>query len=181
MVVAHHITFDGHPDSYPLHIASKVLSDGQSSRIYRKLVYEKQIALAAFGGGNIIEDPNLFYAVAIVQRGPDAGGGDQRADRRARPAAQASRSRRRSCSRPRISSRATTSSAASRTSDKAQQLAHAAVIHDDIKTADGEFDIFMNITAADVQRVAQTYFTPENRLVITIMPKGSGGSRELPQ
>src|SRR6476619_997741 len=69
VVVAHHITFDGDPDSYPLHIASKVLSDGQSSRIYRKLVYEKQIALAAFGGGNIIEDPNLFYAVAIVQPG----------------------------------------------------------------------------------------------------------------
>ena len=69
VVVAHHITYDGDPDSYPLHIASKVLSDGQSSRIYRKLVYEKQLALAAFGGGNIIEDPNLFYAVAIVQPG----------------------------------------------------------------------------------------------------------------
>src|SRR5436190_18218297 len=69
VVVAHHITFDGNADSYPLHIASKVLSDGQSSRIYRKLVYEERIALAAFGGGNIIEDPNLFYAVAIVQPG----------------------------------------------------------------------------------------------------------------
>ena len=48
VVVAHHITFDGNPDSYPLHVASKILSDGQSSRIYRKLVYEKGIALAAF-------------------------------------------------------------------------------------------------------------------------------------
>src|SRR5207244_4034060 len=69
VVVAHHITFDGSPDSYPLHIAAKILSDGQSSRIYRTLVYEKGIALAAFGGGNIIEDPNLFFAVAIVQPG----------------------------------------------------------------------------------------------------------------
>ena len=69
VVVAHHITYDGNPDSYPLHVASKILSDGQSSRIYRKLVYETGIALAAFGGGNIIEDPNLFFAVAIVQPG----------------------------------------------------------------------------------------------------------------
>jgi predicted Zn-dependent peptidase len=36
------------------------------------------------------------------------------------------------------------------------------------------------MTAAEVQRVAQKYFTPENRLVITIMPKGSNGSREQP-
>ena len=69
VVVAYHVTYDGHPDSYPLHVASKILSDGQSSRIYRTLVYEKQVALAAFGGGNIIEDPNLFFAVAIVQPG----------------------------------------------------------------------------------------------------------------
>jgi predicted Zn-dependent peptidase len=69
VVVAHHITYDGHPDSYPLHIVSKVLSDGQSSRIYRKLVYETGLALTAFGGGNIIEDPNLFFAVAIVNPG----------------------------------------------------------------------------------------------------------------
>ena len=59
--------------------------------------------------------------------------------------------------------------------DKAEHLGHAAVIHNDIKTADGEFDIFMNITPADVQRVARKYFTPENRLVVTIMPKGADG------
>ena len=65
---------------------------------------------------------------------------------------------------------------------KASHLAHAAVIHDDITTADAEFDIFMNITKDDVQRVAQTYFRDENRLVLTILPRGSrgrslGGSR----
>src|SRR2546428_14085880 len=69
VVVAYHITYDGNPDSYPLHIAAKVLSDGQSSRIYKKLVSETQMAVAAFGQPNLIEDPNLFYPVAIVHPG----------------------------------------------------------------------------------------------------------------
>ena len=172
VVVAHHITYDGDPDSYPLHIASKVLSDGQSSRIYRKLVYEKQLALAAFGGGNIIEDPNLFYAVAIVQPGHTTAETIEaliaELDRlRTEPITpgelqQAKNQFARDYMFGRESNK-----------DKASQLGHAAVIHDDIKTADGEFDIFMNISQGDVQRVARKYFTPENRLVMTIMPKGA--------
>jgi zinc protease len=59
--------------------------------------------------------------------------------------------------------------------DKAMVLAHALVIHKDITTADGEFEIFQKITTADVQRVARRYFTPENRLVLTVMPSDRGG------
>jgi zinc protease len=178
VVVAHHITFDGDPDSYPLHIASKVLSDGQSSRIYRKLVYEKQVALAAFGGGNIIEHPNLFFAVAIVQPGktPEEAANAliEELDKLRKEAISPAelQQAKNQFARDYIFSRESNK-------DKANQLAHAVVIHDDVKTADGEFDIFMNITQADVQRVAQKYFTPENRLVITIMPKGaSAGGRQ---
>src|SRR5690606_27737493 len=56
--------------------------------------------------------------------------------------------------------------------DKATHLAHAEVLHADITTADGEFDIFQKITTADVQRVAKTYFVPEQRVVLHVMPKG---------
>ena len=175
VVVAHHITFDGHPDSYPLHVASKVLSDGQSSRIHKSLVYEKQIALAAFGGANIIEDPNLFFAVAIVQPGhtPEEAAAALIAelDRlKAEPISEAElQQAKNQFARDYILGRESNK-------EKATTLGHAVVIHNEIKTADGEFDIFMNMTTKDVQRVAQTYFKPENRLVLTIMPKsGSGG------
>src|SRR3954463_5418547 len=69
VVIAYHVPYDGHPDSYPLHLTSKILFDGESARMTRDLVYDKRIAVAAFGSANILEDPNLFYAVAIVPAG----------------------------------------------------------------------------------------------------------------
>jgi zinc protease len=170
VVVAYHITYDGNPDSYPLHMASKILSDGNSSRIYRKLVYETELALTAFGGGNIIEHPNLFFAVGIVQPGHSPADVEKaligELDRiRDEPVSEHELQRAKNqFARDYIVARETVQ-------EKAAQLAHAVVIHNDIKTADGEFDIFQNITAADIQRVAKTYFTPTNRLVLTIMPK----------
>jgi zinc protease len=170
VVVAYHITYDGNPDSYPLHMASKILSDGQSSRIYRKLVYETGLALSAFGGGNIIEHPNLFFAVAIVQPGHQPADVEKaliaELDRmRNEPVSQHELQRAKNqFARDYIVARETVQ-------EKAAQLAHAVVIHNDIKTADGEFDIFQNITSADIQRVAQTYFVPTNRLVMHVMPK----------
>ena len=173
VVVAYHITYDGHPDSYPLHIVSKVLSDGQSARITRELVYNKRLAVTAFGSGNIIEDPNLFYAVAIVTPGRSPADAEKaliaELDKlKVEPITPGELQRAKNqFARDYIVGRESVQ-------DKALHLAHAAVIHNDITTADGEFDIFTNITAADVQRVARTYFTPENRVVITIMPKGAG-------
>lgn len=173
VIVAHHITYDGHPDSYPLHIASKILSDGQSARITRELVYNKRLALTAFGQGNITEDPNLFFAVAIVQPGRTVAEAEKALiaeleKLKTEPVAPHELQRAKNqFARDYIIGRESNQ-------EKAIHLAHAAVIHNDITTADGEFDIFMNISAADVQRVAKTYFTSENRLVLTIMPRAAG-------
>jgi zinc protease len=174
VVVAYHVPADGHTDAYPLHITAKVLSDGQSSRIYKKLVYEKQMAVAAFGQANLIEHPNLFYAVAIVQpphtteAAADALIAEfDRLKAEAISAHELQRAKNQ-FSRDYILSRESNQ-------EKAMHLAHAIVIHKDVKTADGEFEIFQNITAADVQRVARTHFTPENRMVLTIMPSEKGG------
>jgi len=176
VVVAYHITYDGHPDSYPLHLTSKILSDGESSRIYKSLVYEKGLAVEAYGGGNIIEEPNLFFAVALVQRGHTP----EEVERaliaefdklRAEPVAERELQRAKNqFFRDYITDRESTQG-------KAGQLAHAVVIHHDVTTADGEVDQFSDLKVADLQRVAQTYFTPENRLVLTVLPKAASASR----
>jgi len=176
VVVAYHVTYDGNPDSYPLHITSKILSDGQSARITRELVYKKRLALTAFGSGNITEDPNLFYAVALVQPGQTVAAVEQALiaefERlKQEPVTDAELQRAKNqWARDYIIGRETDE-------DKARHLAHAAVIHNDITTADGEFDIFMRTTVADVQRVARAYFNENNRVVLHILPRAQQGSR----
>ncbi|HTV00398.1 MAG TPA: insulinase family protein, partial [Luteitalea sp.] len=172
VVVAYPITYDGHSDSYPLHIAAKVLSDGTSSRIYQRLVYKERLALSASGQANLIEHPNLFYTVAIVAPGhtPEQVSNAliDELDKLVRePIAVRELERSKNqFARDYVIGRQTVQ-------QKAQSLAHAVVLHKgDVGTADNEFDIFQNITAADVQRVAKTYFTPQSRMVLTIMPRG---------
>ena len=174
VVVAHHIIYDGHPDSYPLHIVGKVLSDGQSARVTKSLVYDKQIAASAFASGNIQEDPSLFYAVAIVQPGHTTAEAEkalieelERLKREPITPRELQRAKNQ-FARDYIIGRESIQ-------EKALHLAHGAVIHNDVTTADGEFDIFQNVTTADVQRVARTYFTAENRLVLTVNSKNGGG------
>ena len=172
VVVAYHVTYDGHPDSYPLHMTSKILSDGQSARIQRELVYNKRIALTAFGSGNITEHPNLFYAVALVQPGKTPADAEQALIEefeklKREPVSDAELQRAKNqWARDYIVGRESNQ-------DKALHLAHAVVIHNDIGTADGEFDIFMGVTRADLQRVAKTYFNENNRVVLHIMPRGA--------
>ncbi len=172
VVVAYHITYDGHPDSYPLHITSKILSDGQSARLIRELVYTRRLCLSAFGVGNLIEDPNLFYAVCLVQPGqsPEAAEaaliGEFEKLKDDGVTVQEVQRAQNQFARDYILSRESNE-------DKAMHLAHAAVIHSDITTADGEFDIFMSTTAADVQRVARTYFNESNRVVLHVLPQGA--------
>jgi zinc protease len=136
------------------------------------------MALAAFGEAKLIENPNLFYAVAIVQP-PHTPDEVQKAllnelDRIKTEGVTLEELNRakRQWARDYILGRETIQ-------EKALQLAHAIVIHNDIKTADGEFDLFQNVTQADVQRVARTYFTPESRMLLTVLPgaASAGGGR----
>ncbi len=58
------------PDAYALNVLQGILSSGRSSRLYKSLVYDKQIALYAGGDyDDVSTDPNLFYVYAGVMPG----------------------------------------------------------------------------------------------------------------
>jgi zinc protease len=57
-------------DGFALDVLAGILSGGKSSRLYKSLVYEKQIALSAWAGyEGLYRDPFLFYAGATAARG----------------------------------------------------------------------------------------------------------------
>jgi zinc protease len=66
LVMGYRIPNLRHPDSYVLEVVNAILSGGKSSRFYRKLVLEKQLALEADSGNSLLsKDPALFYIYAV--------------------------------------------------------------------------------------------------------------------
>jgi zinc protease len=56
---------------------------------------------------------------------------------------------------------------------KSQALGGAAVLFGDPNRVNTELGKLQGVTAADVQRVAKKYFTPENRYVFTYLPESA--------
>ncbi len=61
----------GHEDSAALDVTSVLLSGGRSSRLYRSLVYDSQVALSANGSYWELQRAGVFYAFATVRPGEE--------------------------------------------------------------------------------------------------------------
>ena len=70
MVRAYHVPNLKDPDAYVLEVIESLLSAGESSRLNRVLVRDKQLALSADANNRMIsKDPNLFTVSAEVMPG----------------------------------------------------------------------------------------------------------------
>ncbi|HSE92909.1 MAG TPA: pitrilysin family protein [Methylomirabilota bacterium] len=68
--LAWHVPNHTSPDAAALEVLSTVLSGGRASRLYRRLVYERQLALEAGGDYPYFSlDPNLFWFWATAMPG----------------------------------------------------------------------------------------------------------------
>ncbi|MGO8787891.1 MAG: M16 family metallopeptidase [Terriglobia bacterium] len=177
-VEGYHMPADGTPDAYPLRLASKILSDGESSRIYTRLIYDKQIAVQAQSSGNFTEDPNLFFVFAVMNGGHAPAEGETQVE------AELTRLKTELVSdaeldkaknqilRDFILSRQTAQS-------RGDELGYAAVVLKDPQLINTELQRFLNVTPQDIQRVARKYFVQENKTLVEVYPKKAVG--EMPR
>lgn len=74
LAMAYHVPNLRDSDSYALEVLSAVLSSGKSSRLYKGLVREKQLALSADTDYSLVSrDPGLFYLTVEPLPGKDIG------------------------------------------------------------------------------------------------------------
>jgi zinc protease len=159
-------------DAYPLDLASNILAGGESSRLYQELVYKQQIAVQSAGFGNFSEDPNLFWAYAIMNPGHTAEQGKQAVegvlnDLKEKPvdAKELEKAKNQEISGF-ILGRDTDQ-------EKAVALAEAAVIGKDPALVNSELDRYLKVTPADIQRAAEEYFVSQHATVLFITPAES--------
>jgi predicted Zn-dependent peptidase len=166
-VEGYHMPADGTADAYPLRLAAKILSDGESSRIYTRLVYDKQIAVQAQSTGNFTEDPNLFFVFAVMNAGVTPTEGEAQVDTelarlKAELVTDADLAKAKNqILRDFILSRQTMQS-------RAEELGYAAVVLKDPQLVNTELQRFLAITPQDIQRVARKYFVPENQTLVEV-------------
>jgi len=174
VVAAYHLPPAGHPDSYALEIAASILSAGQSSRLYRKLVYEDQSALAAQGEALFLEGPSLFFGYAIANPGKNirdilASIESIFAEMAEKPVSQEELDK--------AKNQILASFILERESmqAKADFLGKCAVLLKDPARYNTEIDRYRSVTAADVQRVVRKYLAPDRQTRVFIHPAPAGG------
>jgi len=167
---AYHIPAWRHPDAAALDIVETLLGMGKSSRLYQSLVYRQRVATAAHASADLREQPGLFSLRAIASTGTPI--------ENVRTALDAEIARLRdelpsAGEMDRVRTQIASSFVRSRQTynNIAIALVRSAVERDDPGALNTDLDRYRAVTAADVQRVARTYFTVENRTTIEYLPQ----------
>jgi zinc protease len=157
------------PDAYPLDLAANILAGGESSRLYQSLVYKDQIAVQSAGFGNFSEDPNLFWAYAIMNPGHSAADGEKAVEAvldgmkdKPMDSTELQKAKNQEISGF-VLGRDTDD-------DKAVALESAAVIGKDPNLVNTELERYLTVTPEEIQRVAKEYFVSQRATVLIVKP-----------
>lgn len=169
-VSAYHIPPNGEKDHYVLELIEKILFDGESSRLYKILVEEKQVALHLFGGVGSKFGPNLFLFFAQVIPGHSIPEVEKIiSDELERLKHEQVMNRELAKVKNRFKAEYITS--LEKVYYKADQLCKYTAIFNDTELFHKELDRYLEVTSEDIQKAAKKYFINENRNVIEVIPE----------
>jgi zinc protease len=147
-----------------------ILSGGESSRLYRSLVYEQQIAQQVNAGTDLREDVSLFTYLAILasEKKPEEAERALLAEIKKMQDAPVS-----AAELEKAKNQLVTGQLHERetSNGKALALGDAAVLLGDPQRVNTDLARLERVSAADVQRVMKKYMTDTNRLVIYYLPE----------
>ena len=168
--MGYHVPNLKHPDNFAIEILAYILSGGKSARIYKSLVYEKQLALFA-GGGYDREsiDPNLFPFYASVMPGKTVE------EVEAALTAEIERVKNepipdRELQKAKNQIEAGFLFGQDSVFNLARQLAEYEIVVG-WRAWEAYLPGIRAVTAADLQRVARVYLTPDHRTVAVLIPE----------
>jgi len=157
-------------DSSALTMADIILSQGRSSRLYQALVYQQQVAQSANANADLKEDAGLFTLTAIVAAGKKTEDAESALKAEIKRLQDTPVS---AAELEKAKNQIITSQLRQRETNngKANALGQAAVLLGDPNRVNTELEKLQAVTAADVQRVANKYFTEKNRYVFIYLPE----------
>lgn len=165
----------GHPDSYALDVLSAILSGGESSRAYQRMVYKDQIALAAGGQYQSMEQGGVFFAFSMMQPGKTTADGEkalyEEIDRLKNEPVTPEELQK---AKNQIEARFYMGNQSN--DDKGSQLGYFQTILGDYKLLFQQADKYNAVTADDIMRVAKTYLGERNRTVVNVIQENKGAA-----
>jgi zinc protease len=182
--IAYRIPPSGQPDSRALSVAASILGGGgggfggrgggggaNSSRLYQKLVLDKEVAVQVSCATDRRAGPGFFHISATLRPGKTAEEvegliSEEIAKLDAEPVTA------KELQRVRISLRRSAELRLTALS-RAQALADDAAVYDDPNRINTELDYQLAITAADIQRAAKARLLASDRVVVVTLPAAS--------
>jgi len=160
------------PDAEPLQVAATILAQGESSRLYRSLIYDQQIAQSADATPDLREDASVFYFNVVLASGKKPEDVERALLAEITKIQDAPVS---AAELDKAKNQLVTNELRQRetSNGKALALGSAAVLLGDPNRVNTDLARLQAVTAADVQRVMKKYFTPANLLVIYYLPEAA--------
>ena len=157
------------PDWYALSVLGQVLSGGVSSRLYQKLIKDKEVALNVSAGPDERRGPSLFWFSITARPGTDLAALEklvyedierlQNEEIADWELSKVQMQLRRQRAQQRYSTRA-----------RANAFGHYAVYYNDPQLINSVQQKYSQVSKSDLQRVARTYLKETQRTVVTTMP-----------